>query len=72
MTHNDAHTARVQSTLKRMSKQRLPIHGGDTQTNAEERAAHVLEGHVHQASAETRDYTNDVRGRWADDGGQNC
>jgi hypothetical protein len=71
MTHNDAHTARAQSTLNSRSKQRLAKHGGDTQTNAEERAVPLREGQVPQTTTETREYTNDVHGRWSDDGGQN-
>ena len=71
MTHNNAYTARAHSTLNRMSKQRLPKHGGDTQTNAEEHAVQRQAVPVHQATTETSECTEDVRGRWTDDGGQN-
>jgi hypothetical protein len=71
MTHNDAYTARAHSTLNRMSKQRLPKHAGDTQTDTEEHAVDRQAAPVHQATTETSEYTDDVRGRWTDDGGQN-
>jgi len=67
MTHNDAYTARAHS----MSKQRLPKHGGDTQTSAEEHAVQRQAVPVHQATTETSECTDDERGRWTDDGGQN-
>ena len=70
MTRNNAYTVRTHSTLNRMSKQRLPKHGGDTQTNAEEHAVHRQAVPVHQATTETSECTDDVCGRWTDDGGQ--
>ena len=71
MAHNDANTARVHSTLNRMSKQPLPKYGGDTQTNTEEHAVHRQAVPIYQAAAKTSECTDDVRGRWTDDGGQN-
>ena len=71
MTDSDASTVRVYSTLSRMSKQRLPKHAGDTPANAEEHAVHRQAVPVPQAATETSECTNDVRGRWTDDGGQN-
>jgi hypothetical protein len=71
MPHNDAYTVRVYSTLNRMSKQRLPKHAGDTPTNGEERAVDRQAVPVRQAATKTSECTDDVRGRWTDDGGQN-
>jgi hypothetical protein len=64
-------TARAQRPLNGMPKQRFPKQGDDTQTNADEGAGRRLKVHVHQAATEASQYTNDVRGRWSDDGGQN-
>ena len=71
MTHHDAHTARVHHTLNKMSKQRPARHGGDAQTNTEERTVHRQAVPICQAATETSQSMEDIRGRWADDGGQN-
>ena len=71
MTRNDASTARARSTFHRVSKQRPAKHDGDAQTNRQERAVHRQAASIYQAAAETNQPTEDIRGRWADDGGQN-
>jgi hypothetical protein len=54
-----------------MSKQRPAKQGGDAQTNPEERIVDQQAVPVYQVAAETNQPTEDIRGRWADDGGQN-
>lgn len=71
MTHNNVYTAHAHSTLNMISKQRPPKHAGDAQTNTEEPAARRQAAPVHQATAETSECTDDVCGRWTDDGGRN-
>lgn len=71
MTHNDTYTARAYSMFHNMSKLH-PAKHDDAQTNAEERAIHRQAVPVQQAATETSECTDDVRGRWTDDGGQNA
>lgn len=71
MTHNNADTSHAHSTLNKMSKQRLPKHGGDTQTNAEEHTVPRPAVSICQIATETSECADDVCGRWTDDGGQN-
>lgn len=71
MTHIDARPAHAQSALQWRSQQRSPKHGGDPQANTGGRAVHLLDVHAHQATTETSERTDDERGRWTDDGGQN-
>lgn len=71
MTRNDTSTARAHSTFHSMSKQRPAKHAADAQANRQERAVHRQAVSIYQAATETSQCREDVRGRWADDGGQN-